>query len=39
MLSGVFSERLRGEADYIWERILAHPYLVEMGDSTSSGTT
>jgi thiaminase/transcriptional activator TenA len=32
MLSGVFSERLRGEADYIWERILAHPYLVEMGE-------
>ena len=32
MRVGVFSERLRGEADYVWERILSHPFLVEMGD-------
>jgi len=32
MLAGVFSERLREEADYVWERILSHPYLVEMGE-------
>ena len=28
-----FSDRLRGDAAHIWKRILAHPFLVEMGEA------
>lgn len=28
-----FSDRLRGEAAHIWERILVHPFLIELGEA------